>query len=120
MKRLVLVLATALALTACGGKPTQSSTPAPVVTKANVTDIAFKLGCSYQKESEPEFFASESGTCGDYGMSIFSNSDAQKNWYETAKQFGGYYLVGNLWTVWSTNQNSITEAHSKLGGEVKP
>lgn len=119
MRKLVLALSAALVLAACGGTPTSSSTPPPTSpTITDSTDIAYRLNCTYEKEDEPELFASESGTCSnlqaEYGVAFFANSDAQKNWYDMAKQAGGYYLLGNDWIVWADTQSLIDEAKSKL------
>ncbi|MFJ8591600.1 hypothetical protein [Streptomyces sp. NPDC093598] len=123
------VLAVLALLTACGGgddggtaaTPSVSAAPAAgVVAPAKVEVIAGLTGCKAKIRTEADEL--REGVChtrkGDYLITTFPEERLKETWLESARVYGGTYLVGMRWVV-SAKPGMLEPLRVKLGGTVR-
>ncbi|MFC9503065.1 hypothetical protein [Streptomyces sp. NPDC057002] len=121
-------------VTACGGgddkKPagsgkaaTPSGAAAPaagVVAPAKVEVIAGLAGCKAKIRTEADEL--REGVChtkkGDFLITTFPEEKLKETWLESARVYGGKYLVGMRWVV-SAKPGMYESLRAKLGGTVE-
>jgi spermidine/putrescine-binding protein len=123
MKRTLIALAAGLALAACGGGDNGGGARSGDGA-ATAQSLADKLGCSgFKAEDEPELFAAETASCDLNGTTVnldtFARAEARENWLKTAKQFGGSYVIGKNWIVWTDARAPAEQIQKILGGRVE-
>ncbi|MFE9503342.1 hypothetical protein ACFYO6_12580 [Streptomyces anthocyanicus] len=132
VKGRALALVGALALvpltTACGpgqdtggGRPSQSSVPAAAaVAPAKVEVIADLTGC--EPNIRVEATELREGIChtaqGDFLITTFPEEKYKRTWLETARVYGGTYLVGTRWVV-SAERKTLEPLRKKIGGDIR-
>ncbi|MFJ5997483.1 hypothetical protein [Streptomyces sp. NPDC092370] len=123
------VLAVLPLVTACGGgdgrgaatTPSVSAAPAAgVVAPAKVEVIAGLTGCKAKIRTEADEL--REGVCrtrkGDYLITTFPEEGLKETWLESARVYGGTYLVGMRWVV-SAKPAVLEPLRAKLGGTVR-
>ncbi|MEW1599513.1 hypothetical protein [Streptomyces sp. NPDC093808] len=99
------------------GKP---STAAAVVAPARIEVIANLTGCKANIRVEAEEL--REGVChtkrGDYLITTFPEEKHKQTWLETARVYGGTYLVGTRWVV-SAKPKMLEPLRKKLGGNIQ-
>ncbi|MEV5451815.1 hypothetical protein ACGFWG_37785 [Streptomyces sp. NPDC048405] len=125
-----VVMAGALALVplaaACGrvegaGRPSQTSVPAAAaMAPAKVEVIANLTGC--EPNIRVEATELREGIChteqGEYLITTFPEEKYKRTWLETARVYGGTYLVGSRWVV-SAEPKTLAALHKRIGGDVQ-
>jgi hypothetical protein len=93
----------------------------------SATDLAKAASCTgYQKDSEAQMFAQESGTCQidgkDVYVATFADGAARDNWMKTAKAAGasGFFGEGAKWVLQSDDKGAVEKGSKAAGGELKP
>ncbi|MGW0498366.1 hypothetical protein ACWD0Z_23940 [Streptomyces sp. NPDC003007] len=123
------VLAVLPLVTACGGgddrgaavPPSVSAAPAAgVVAPAKVEVIAGLTGCKAKIRTEADEL--REGVChtekGAYLITTFPEEKFKETWLESARVYGGTYLVGMRWVV-SAKPAMLEPLRAKLGGTVR-
>ncbi|MFF8673752.1 hypothetical protein [Streptomyces sp. NPDC015242] len=124
------VLAVLTLATACGGgggdgtaaaKPGASGAPAAgVVAPAKVEVIAGLVGCTAKIRTEADEL--REGVChtpkGDFLITTFPEERLKETWLESARVYGGRYLVGMRWVV-SAEPDMLEPLRAKLGGTIR-
>lgn len=133
MRRAVTVgsLAVLPLATACSGgadrtadspKPSQMYTApaAGVVAPAKVEVIAGLTGCKAKIRIEAEQL--RQGLChtpkADYLITTFPEEKYKQAWLDSARVYGGKYLVGPRWVV-SAQPETLQSFRTKLGGTIQ-
>ncbi|MFB8244331.1 hypothetical protein ACFC5X_04635 [Streptomyces sp. NPDC055952] len=113
-------------LTACRGQQDRAAPGAPaapaagVVAPAKVEVIAGLAGCEAEIRTEAEEL--REGVCrtreGDFLITTFPEERLKETWLESARVYGGTYLVGMRWVV-SAEPATLRPLRTKLGGEIR-
>ncbi|WP_432195309.1 hypothetical protein [Streptomyces sp. bgisy027] len=53
-----------------------------------------------------------------YILATFATDRGQREWINTAKDYGGYYLVGRKWVAVG-DEDVVTSLRDKLGGDIE-
>jgi hypothetical protein len=106
-----------------GGKATPSLTAAPaagVVAPAKVEVIAGLTGCKAKIHIDADEL--RQGLChtkkADYLITTFPEEKLKETWLESARVYGGKYLVGTRWVV-SVKPALLESFRAKLGGTIR-
>ncbi|MEV7083829.1 hypothetical protein AB0N88_35635 [Streptomyces sp. NPDC093516] len=113
----------------CGGAgdgraaagPSASGAPAAgVVAPAKVEVIAGLAGCTATIRTEADEL--REGVCrtpkGDFLITTFPEERLKETWLESARVYGGTYLVGMRWVV-SAEPGMLEPLRGKLGGTIR-
>ncbi|GGW96955.1 hypothetical protein [Streptomyces lomondensis] len=103
------------------GTPSVSAAPAAgVVAPAKVEVIAGLAGCTAKIRTEADEL--REGVChtakGDFLITTFPEERLKETWLESARVYGGTYLVGMRWVV-SAEPELLEPLRAKLGGTVR-
>ncbi|MEU6915054.1 hypothetical protein [Streptomyces olindensis] len=122
-------LAALVLVTACGGgdedkaaaTPSRTAAPAAgVVAPAKVEVIAGLAGCTAKIRTEADEL--REGVChtpkGDFLITTFPEERLKETWLESARVYGGTYLVGMRWVV-SAKPRMLEPLRAKLGGTIR-
>lgn len=123
------VLVALAPVTACGGgdddeaaaTPSRTAAPAAgVVAPAKVEVIAGLAGCTAKIRTEADEL--REGVChtakGDFLITTFPEERLKETWLESARVYGGTYLVGMRWVV-SAKPAMLEPLRAKLGGTIR-
>ncbi|MET9868959.1 hypothetical protein ABZZ16_22785 [Streptomyces sp. NPDC006386] len=133
------VLAALLLVTACGGGDGDKAAATPsgaeargseargsaapaagVVAPAKVEVIADLAGCTAKIRTEADEL--REGVChtakGDFLITTFPEERLKETWLESARVYGGKYLVGMRWVV-SAKPEMLEPLRAKLGGTIR-
>ncbi|MFJ3617260.1 hypothetical protein ACIPSH_03810 [Streptomyces iakyrus] len=106
-----------------GGKAAPSVTAAPaagVVAPAKVEVIAGLTGCKAKIRIDADEL--RQGLCrtekADYLITTFPEDKLKETWLESARVYGGKYLVGTRWVV-SAKPALLESFRAKLGGTIR-
>ncbi|MEU2601022.1 hypothetical protein ABZ678_04875 [Streptomyces hirsutus] len=107
--------------TEADNKPSKASaSAAAVVAPARIEVIANLTGCKANIRVEAEEL--REGTCrteqGDYLITTFPEEKYKQTWLETARVYGGTYLVGSRWVV-SAEPKMLEPLRKKIGGNIQ-
>ncbi|GAA4317385.1 hypothetical protein GCM10023086_40330 [Streptomyces venetus] len=102
-------------------KPSGAAAPAAgVVAPAKVEVIAGLAGCKVKIRTEADEL--REGVChtekGDFLITTFPEEKLKETWLESARVYGGKYLVGMRWVV-SAKPGMLEPLRAKLGGTVR-
>ncbi|MET9758901.1 hypothetical protein ABZ016_07575 [Streptomyces sp. NPDC006372] len=93
---------------------------AGVVAPAKVEVIAGLAGCKVKIRTEADEL--REGVChtekGDFLITTFPEEKLKETWLESARVYGGKYLVGMRWVV-SAKPKMLEPLRAKLGGTVR-
>ncbi|MFI8167519.1 hypothetical protein ACIGAN_14310 [Streptomyces sp. NPDC085931] len=101
--------------------PSASGAPAAgVVAPAKVEVIAGLAGCTATIRTEADEL--REGVCrtpkGDFLITTFPEERLKETWLESARVYGGTYLVGMRWVV-SAEPGMLEPLRGKLGGTIR-
>lgn len=93
-------LAAVLALTGCGAGGDGADT-VPATATGSLEHLAAEAECTPDMQTDADTI--RQALCGKgagkYVLATFSTDRGQREWINTAKDYGGYYLVGRKWVA---------------------
>ncbi|MEN3585551.1 hypothetical protein AAH978_15525 [Streptomyces sp. ZYX-F-203] len=116
---MVVALVAALALTGCGAG-TEEADAVPETATGNLEQLAAEVRCSPNMQTDADEIRQAICEKGEekYVLATFATDRGQREWINTAKDYGGYYLVGRKWVAVG-HEDTLSELRGSLGGTVE-
>lgn len=113
--------AAVLALAGCGAGESGSTAEAPPAATGTLESLATAVKCrpDMQLDTDEVRQAICGHSDGRFVLATFATDRGQREWINSAKDYGGFYLVGRKWAVSTGTRNVITALRPKLGGDVE-
>ncbi len=112
-------LAAALVLTGCGADGDGESA-VPVTATGSLEHLAAEAECAPDMQTDADTI--RQALCGKggekYVLATFSTDRGQREWINTAKDYGGYYLVGRKWVAVG-HEDVVADLRGRLGGTLE-
>ena len=111
--------AAALALTACGSGGDGEDEVPPTAT-GSLEHLAAEAECEPNMQTDADTIRQALCEKGDekYVLATFATDRGQAEWLSTAKDYGGYYLVGRKWVAVG-EERTVTALRGMLGGTME-
>jgi hypothetical protein len=109
-----------LALTGCGASGGKDEAAAPKEVTGSLEHIAAEADCKPDMQTDADTIRQALCKKGKekYVLATFSTDRGQREWLNSAKDYGGYYLVGRKWVA--VGDDGVVEAlRGTLGGDVE-
>lgn len=108
----------ALALAGCGSGGHEDGVP-PTAT-GSLEHLAAEARCEPNMQTDADTIRQALCGKGDekYVLATFATDRGQREWLDTAKDYGGYYLVGRKWVAVG-EEDTVTALRSTLGGTME-
>ncbi|MFE7815370.1 hypothetical protein ACFU5P_26200 [Streptomyces sp. NPDC057433] len=123
--RLALTGAVAvLALAGCGsgggGDDGDRRSGAPVTATGSLEHLAAEAKCEPDMQTDADTIRQAICETGKekYILATFATDRGQREWIDTAKDYGGLYLVGRKWVAVG-HGNVLEDLRGRLGGDVE-
>ncbi|WP_282090305.1 hypothetical protein [Streptomyces tendae] len=112
-------LAAVLALTGCGAGE-DGGAGVPATATGSLEHLAAEAECTPNMQTDADTIRQALCGKGDekYVLATFSTDRGQREWINTAKDYGGYYLVGRKWVAVG-HQDVVAELRGRLGGNLE-
>ncbi|MEU1082069.1 hypothetical protein ABZ368_17870 [Streptomyces sp. NPDC005908] len=109
----------ALALAGCGSGGTGEDQVPPTAT-GSLEHLAAEAKCDPDMQTDADTIRQALCGKGDekYVLATFSTDRGQREWLNTAKDYGGYYLVGRKWVAVG-EERTVEALRSSLGGDLE-
>lgn len=112
-------LVAAVALTGCGGGDGGDAVPETVT--GSLEHLAAEAKCTapnMQTDADTirQAICEKGGE--KYILATFSTDRGQREWINTAKDYGGYYLVGRKWVAVG-HEDMVADLRGRLGGTLE-
>lgn len=112
-------LAAVLALTGCGAGGDGADT-VPATATGSLEHLAAEAECTPDMQTDADTI--RQALCGKgagkYVLATFSTDRGQREWINTAKDYGGYYLVGRKWVAVG-HEDVVADLRGTLGGTLE-
>lgn len=109
----------ALALAGCGSGGGGEDQVPPTAT-GSLEHLAAEAKCEPNMQTDADTI--RQALCGKgeekYVLATFATDRGQREWLNTAKDYGGYYLVGRKWVAVG-EERTVTALRSTLGGTME-
>ncbi|MEG3626350.1 hypothetical protein [Streptomyces poriticola] len=108
-----------LALTGCGAG-TDGAGDVPETATGNLEQLAAEVKCEPNMQTDADQIRQAICAKGDekYVLVTFATDRGQREWINTAKDYGGYYLVGRKWVAVG-HEDTLTTLQGRLGGAME-
>ncbi|WP_432082398.1 hypothetical protein [Streptomyces sp. WAC 04229] len=112
-------LAAVLALTGCGSGG-DGEAAVPQTATGSLEHLAAEAKCAPNMQTDADTIRQAICKKGDekYVLATFSTDRGQREWLNTAKDYGGYYLVGRKWVAVG-EEKTVTALRGTLGGTME-
>ncbi|ALV49856.1 hypothetical protein ABT368_19195 [Streptomyces althioticus] len=109
----------ALALAGCGSGGHGEHTVPPTAT-GSLEKLAAEAKCDPDMQTDADTIRQALCGKGDekYVLATFSTDRGQREWLNTAKDYGGYYLVGRKWVAVG-EERTVEALRATLGGDLE-
>ncbi|MFJ9658276.1 hypothetical protein ACIRPR_09965 [Streptomyces griseoflavus] len=109
----------ALALAGCGSGGADEDQVPPTAT-GSLEHLAAEAKCEPDMQTDADTIRQALCRKGDekYVLATFATDRGQREWLNTAKGYGGYYLVGRKWVAVG-EERTVTALRSALGGTME-
>ena len=111
-----------LALAGCGsGSGSATDTKAvPSAATGSLEHLAAEVKCTPDMQTDADTIRQAICKKGKekYILATFATDRGQREWINTAKDYGGYYLVGRKWVAVG-HQDVVAELRGTLGGTLE-
>jgi hypothetical protein len=111
--------AAVLALTGCGSDG-NGEAAVPRTATGSLEHLAAEAKCAPNMQTDADTIRQAICEKGDekYVLATFSTDRGQREWINTAKDYGGYYLVGRKWVAVG-HEDVVTDLRGRLGGDLE-
>ncbi|MFF5160103.1 hypothetical protein ACFY3N_28435 [Streptomyces sp. NPDC000348] len=108
-----------LALAGCGTGGDGADRVPPTAT-GSLEHLAAEAKCEPNMQTDADTIRQALCGKGDekYVLATFATDRGQREWLNTAKDYGGYYLVGRKWVAVG-EERTVTALRSTLGGTME-
>ncbi|MFV0136346.1 hypothetical protein ACLGIH_24595 [Streptomyces sp. HMX87] len=108
-----------LALTGCGTDG-DGAKAVPKTATGSLESLAAEVRCKPNMQTDADQIRQAICEKGDekYVLATFATDRGQREWINTAKDYGGYYLVGRKWVAVG-HQHVVAELRGRLGGTLE-
>ncbi|MEU2915781.1 hypothetical protein ACWCQ0_32040 [Streptomyces massasporeus] len=108
-----------LALTGCGGSG-EDEAAVPKEVSGSLEHIAAEADCKPNMQTDADTIRQALCKKGKdkYVLATFSTDRGQREWINTAKDYGGFYLVGRKWVAVG-HEDVLQALRGTLGGTVE-
>ncbi|WP_327346319.1 hypothetical protein [Streptomyces europaeiscabiei] len=116
-------VAALLVLTGCGSGD-DAEAAVPKTATGTLEHIAGEVGCKPDMQTDADTIRQALCTNKDgdfdgrFVLATFATDRGQAEWLESAKDYGGYYLVGRKWVAIG-KEKTVTGLQGTLGGEMQ-
>ncbi|MFD8255028.1 hypothetical protein [Streptomyces werraensis] len=109
----------ALALAGCGSGGHGEHAVPPTAT-GSLEKLAAEAKCDPDMQTDADTIRQALCEKGDekYVLATFSTDRGQAEWLNTAKDYGGYYLVGRKWVAVG-EEKTVEALRTELGGDLE-
>ncbi|MCK8432192.1 hypothetical protein G3I77_03865 [Streptomyces sp. D2-8] len=109
-----------LALTGCGGSGDKDEAAVPEAVTGSLEHIAAEADCKPNMQTDADTIRQALCKKGKekYVLATFSTDRGQREWINTAKDYGGFYLVGRKWVAVG-HEDVLQALRGTLGGTVE-
>ncbi|MET7294883.1 hypothetical protein ABZS79_22595 [Streptomyces griseoloalbus] len=109
----------ALALAGCGAGGGDEDQAPPTAT-GSLEHLAAEAKCEPNMQTDADTIRQALCEKGDekYVLATFATDRGQREWLNTAKDYGGYYLVGRKWVAVG-EERTVTALRGTLGGTME-
>ncbi|MBX9362375.1 hypothetical protein ACF09Y_10700 [Streptomyces massasporeus] len=109
-----------LALTGCGGSGDKDEAAVPKEVSGSLEHIAAEADCKPNMQTDADTIRQALCKKGKekYVLATFATDRGQREWLNSAKDYGGYYLVGRKWVAVG-EQKTVTSLQGTLGGTME-
>ncbi|WP_031110574.1 hypothetical protein [Streptomyces sp. NRRL S-146] len=109
-----------LALTGCGGSGGKDEAAVPKEVSGSLEHIAAEADCKPNMQTDADTIRQALCKKGKekYVLATFATDRGQREWLNSAKDYGGYYLVGRKWVAVG-RQKTVTSLQGTLGGTME-
>ncbi|MFJ5994236.1 hypothetical protein [Streptomyces sp. NPDC092370] len=109
-----------LALTGCGGSGDKDEAAVPEAVSGSLEHIAAEADCKPNMQTDADTIRQALCKKGKekYVLATFATDRGQREWLNSAKDYGGYYLVGRKWVAVG-QQKTVTALQGTLGGTME-
>ncbi|MEU3886910.1 hypothetical protein [Streptomyces sp. NPDC029041] len=109
-----------LALAGCGGSGGKDAAAVPKEVSGSLEHIAAEADCKPNMQTDADTIRQALCKKGKekYVLATFSTDRGQREWLNSAKDYGGYYLVGRKWVAVG-QQKTVTALQGTLGGTME-
>ena len=109
----------ALALTGCGSGGDGGDEVPPTAT-GSLEHLAAEVECEPNMQTDANTIRQALCKKGGekYVLATFATDRGQREWLNTAKDYGGYYLVGRKWVAVG-HEDVVSDLRTRLGGTVE-
>ncbi|MET8896914.1 hypothetical protein [Streptomyces albogriseolus] len=109
----------ALALAGCGSGGHGEHEVPPTAT-GSLEKLAAEAKCDPDMQTDADTIRQALCEKGDekYVLATFSTDRGQREWLNTAKDYGGYYLVGRKWVAVG-EERTVEALRTTLGGDLE-
>ncbi|MFH9730974.1 hypothetical protein [Streptomyces sp. NPDC017260] len=120
--RTMLALAAAVAVVALTGCGTDGDGEAavPETATGSLEHLAAQARCAPDMQTDADTIRQAICENGDekYVLATFATDRGQREWINTAKDYGGHYLVGRKWVAVG-HQDVVADLRGTLGGTLE-
>ena len=115
-------VAALLVLTGCGSADDAAAVPR--TASGTLEHIAGEVGCKPNMQTDADTIRQALCTNKDgdfdgrFVLATFATDRGQAEWLESAKDYGGYYLVGRKWVAVG-KEKTVNGLQGTLGGEMQ-
>ncbi|WCN00968.1 hypothetical protein [Streptomyces sp. M92] len=111
--------AAVLALTGCGSDG-DGEAAVPGTATGSLEHLAAEVKCEPDMQTDADTIRQALCGRGDekYVLATFATDRGQREWINTAKDYGGYYLVGRKWVAVG-HEDVVADLRGRLGGTLE-
>ncbi|WP_340380463.1 hypothetical protein U5640_32525 [Streptomyces sp. SS7] len=114
--------AAALVLTGCGGSAGNTKAAAvPSTATGSLESLAAEVKCTPDMQTDADEIRQAicKVAAGKFILATFATDRGQREWIDTAKDYGGHYLVGRKWVAVGETVKTVTALRKELGGDIE-